>query len=384
MKRKRKMVLIIASVVILILILVIFVVFPPSLGKAKPFRDENGNVIPNSIAEKCHVEVDGCELGMYILGKDISNPVLLVCGGGPGIPQYFLEHERPSCLTDQFVVCYWDYRGTGLSYDSSIHPDDVTTQKYISDIKEVTDYLCERFDKEKIYIMGHSFGTYMALNTISRYPERYHAYFAMSQVCNQIESEYLAYDYMKEQYEKNGNTSMVKKFEKCSIRESDEYYNKYFESSLRDTAMHELGIGTTRDMKSVITGIFFPSLRIKEYTQGERINFWRGKIASGKFAVTHDSSCFNAFEEIVSVKVPVYFFAGEYDYTCAYSLQKEYFKNWKLLKKSFIRLRTLLTVRFMRKRKRRQRFLRKYFQSMKNKFCMQFLISCKQQMTIVL
>ena len=47
----------------------------------------------------------------------------------------------------------------------------------------------------------------------------------------------------------------MEKFENYPIRESDEMYTKYFSSSLRDTAMHELGVGTTRDMDSVITGI---------------------------------------------------------------------------------------------------------------------------------
>ncbi len=36
--------------------------------------------------------------------------------------------------------------------------------------------------------------------------------------------------------------------------------------ALRDPAMHSLGIGTTHDMNSVITGIFLPSLACRDYT----------------------------------------------------------------------------------------------------------------------
>lgn len=103
-------------------------------------------------------------------------------------------------------------------------------------------------------------------------------------------------------------------------------YEKYFSSSLRDTAMHELGVGTTRNMDSVITGIFFPSLKCTSYTWGERVNLWRGKALSNRFEVVNDSTGFNAWEDVTSTQVPIYFFAGKNDYTCNYELQKKYYE----------------------------------------------------------
>ena len=50
--------------------------------------------------------------------------------------------------------------------------------------------------------------------------------------------------------------------------------------ALRDKYMHEIGIGTTHDMQSVVTGIFLPSWQFREYTLGEKLNLWRGKFAS--------------------------------------------------------------------------------------------------------
>lgn len=222
-----------------------------------------------------------------------------------------------------------------MSYHSDSSADDMTTEQYISDIIEVTHYLRNRFKKEKIYILGHSFGTYAAIKTVQKSPERYYAYIAMSQTCNTKESEYLAYDYMKQQYEKLGNQKMVKQFEVYPIRDSEEIYENYFSSSFRDNAMHDLGIGTTREMKSVISGIFFPSLRCTAYTWQERINIWKGKSFSTQFPVTKDAITFNAFEEVSSLQVPIYFFAGKYDYTCNYPLQKKYYEQIKAPSKDF-------------------------------------------------
>ena len=119
------------SVFFAVILLLILIVFPPCKGIIPQFCNENGEVIENSIAEKCYLEVEDGNLGMIIIAKDISNPGLLVCGGGPGIPKYLMEYMYPSGLADKFVVCYLEYRGTGLSYSSDIKAEEMTTEKYI-------------------------------------------------------------------------------------------------------------------------------------------------------------------------------------------------------------------------------------------------------------
>lgn len=106
-------------------------------------------------------------------------------------------------------------------------------------------------------------------------------------------------------------------------------------TSLRDTAMHELGVGTTRYMHSVITGILFPSLQVKAYTQTERIHIWKGKIRSFRYAVVYEAWHFNAFHKVPSIEIPIFFFAGKYDYTCCYSLQQQYYEQINAPEKKF-------------------------------------------------
>ncbi len=303
--------------ILIVLTIMILIILPPSLG-----RLPGGHVL----SEKTHLEIDGAQIGLILLSDKTDNPVLLVCGGGPGIPQYLMESLYPSVLPEYFTVCYFDYRGTGLSYDKNTDPAEMTTERYIEDTLRVTDYLKERFGQEKIYIMGHSFGTFIALNTVDQRPENYIAYLSMAQICDQHRSELEAYDYMRSRYEEAGNSSMVAGFDEYKIRESEEDYRRYTNSALRDKAMHSLGVGTTSDMDNVITDLFFPSLRVRAYTPLERINIWRGKAASGSFAVHNESGLFNAFEMVPDIEIPIYFFAGENDMTCCTSLQKEYYE----------------------------------------------------------
>lgn len=317
---KNKKLLKSVGTIVCVIVAAVLIILPPSRGRLPEPKT------PNGLSERAELEVDGGSLGLFIISQDISNPVLIVCGGGPGIPQYLLEYLNQSPIPEVFTVCYWDYRGTGGSYDPGIDPSAMTTERYLKDTQAVTDYLRNRFSQDKIYIMGHSFGTYIAAKTVQAHPEKYAAYIAMSQIVDQVESENIAFDYMKEEYRKAGNDKMVKEFEKYHIFESRDDFEMYCQSGLRDKAMHDLGVGTTRKMDNVITGLFFPSLRCTTYTQKERIEIWKGKIQSSEFPVSGDTNTFNAFEDIPSMEIPVYFMVGKYDYTCLADLQVKYYE----------------------------------------------------------
>ncbi len=99
--------------------------------------------------------------------------------------------------------------------------------------------------------------------------------------------------------------------------------------------MHSLGIGTTHDMHSVISGIFLPSLTCKEYTLIEKINMWRGKSRSGISILWANMLATDLSEQVPELKLPVYFFEGIYDYTCSYSEAKAYFEKLKAPVKGF-------------------------------------------------
>jgi pimeloyl-ACP methyl ester carboxylesterase len=99
--------------------------------------------------------------------------------------------------------------------------------------------------------------------------------------------------------------------------------------------MHSLGIGTTHDMKSVISGIFFPSLKCREYTFSEKVNMWVGKSRAGISIVWANILATDLSEKVTELKIPVYFFEGIYDYTCSYSVAKSYFEKLKSPIKGF-------------------------------------------------
>jgi pimeloyl-ACP methyl ester carboxylesterase len=317
----KKMAVVLISILFAVICILTIVLWIYSPGKSAPFRDESGNQIAGSISEKIFITINNVKLGMFIKSKDKTNPVLLILHGG--IPLYYLNQKYPTGLEDYFTVVWWEQRGSGLSYHSNIAPESVTLKQLVADAIEVTNYLCTRFGKNKIYLMGHSGGSYIGIHTAAKAPELYHAYIGLSQMSDQLKSEQLAHEYMLRQYRLKGNKKMAKKLEDAPVIKgtSDEYLK------LRDNAMHSLGVGTTHNIRSVFREIFLPSLTFKEYTLREKYNFWKAKAHSGVHPLWKDMLSTKLMTQVPELEIPVYFFSGIYDYTVSYTLSKEYLKE---------------------------------------------------------
>jgi pimeloyl-ACP methyl ester carboxylesterase len=149
----------------------------------------------------------------------------------------------------------------------------------------------------------------------------------------QLKSERLAYEYMLKEFTENGNREMVRKLEAAPATMTDGIPDAYL--AVRDGAMHSLGIGTTHDMQSIITGIFLPSLTFRGYTLLEKVNLWRGKSQSGVSSMWDEMIDTDLTIKVPELEIPVYFFGGIYDYTCSYTLAKDYLAKLQAPMKGF-------------------------------------------------
>ena len=314
-----------------ILILVALLLFWSYPGKPQPFLDQDGNPLADSLSEKIYLNINGAKEGMIIKSKDVNNPVLLYLHGG--MPDYFLTEKYPTGLEDYFAVVWWEQRGVGISYSADTSAETITTEQYISDTLDVTNYLRHRFGKEKIYLMGHSGGTFFGIQAAARAPELYYAYIGVAQISNQLKSEKMAYDYMLQQFKQNGNSKMVRKLEATPVTLTGGTPAGY--DMLRDLAMHSLGIGTMHEMDSPVTGIILPSWQCRDYTLAEKLNTWRGKASTGISSLWDEVMVTDLSHQVTKLDIPVYFFSGIYDYTVNHHLAKEYFDKIEAPMKGF-------------------------------------------------
>lgn len=305
------------------LLLYIVIVSP---GKPQALRGWNGEIIGGSISEKISVTIGGVQQGMFIRSKNIENPVLLFLHGGPCFPNYFLFEKFNPDLEDYFTVCYWEQRGGGLSYTPQVTVESMTLEQLTSDAIEVTDYLRERFKKDKIFIMAWSGGTTLALPAVARNPEFFYAYIAMGQITNQSKSERMAYDFMLRQYTESNDCQSVKRLRKYHGLETESDLISFYNSATRDKLMHQSGVGTMRSMKSVFKGVFLPVWTCRAYTLKEKWNIWKSKIffLPGTDLKTETLTA-DFSQTYPKIDVPIYFISGQYDLTVNIDLSKDYY-----------------------------------------------------------
>ena len=318
--------LLVFAVIILLLLIV-----SPGKSRSCPVSDTG-----KSICEKSFLRIGGVRQGMFIRGADTCNPVLLFVHGGPSFSEYFLVEKYPTGLEDYFTVCYWDQRGGGLSISPEVTRESLNLTQLAADMIEVTNYLRNRFGKEKIYIVAHSGGTAFAIKAVAENPHLFSAYIGMAQVTKQAESEKRAWKYMADRYNSQGRRKMVARLEEYPVARDDSFILPFFNSVVRDKAMHELGIGTMRNMKSIMTGVFYPVWLCRAYTVREKFNIWRSKFSFvNKSGLRAEVLALDMSEEVPSLGVPAYFLSGRHDLTVNHDLSEEYFNNLECPLKKF-------------------------------------------------
>jgi pimeloyl-ACP methyl ester carboxylesterase len=105
--------------------------------------------------------------------------------------------------------------------------------------------------------------------------------------------------------------------------------------AVRDEAMHRAGIGTTRRMRSVITGIFLPVWASPVYTVREKLAVWRGKWSAHSTRMWNQLLRLDVPALVPRLEVPVYFLHGAHDLTTSYALARAYFGELRAPAKAF-------------------------------------------------
>jgi proline iminopeptidase len=109
------------------------------------------------------IPVGGAELYSREVGPGTA---IIVLHGGPDFDQSYLLPEMDR-LSDSFHLIYYDQRGRGRSADR-VQPEDVTLASDIADLEKVRQY----FHLDSVVLLGHSWGTVLALEYALRYPQR--------------------------------------------------------------------------------------------------------------------------------------------------------------------------------------------------------------------
>ncbi|HJR72084.1 MAG TPA: alpha/beta hydrolase [Luteimonas sp.] len=162
------------------------------------------------------VELGGLAQTINIRGHHRGNPVLLVLHGGPGLAMMPVAHQYLRPLEEFFTVVQWDQRGAGRTYaanDPAKVAPTMTVDRMVGDAEELTVYLRKRFAKDKIVLLGHSWGTMLGAKLAQKHPDWFYAYVGVSQVVDLRENEKRGYAAVLRWAQSTGNAEAVRELE---------------------------------------------------------------------------------------------------------------------------------------------------------------------------
>lgn len=173
-------------------------------------------VADNGIERLEKVRIGGIDQWVSIRGSDRRNPVLLMLHGGPGWVTMPTSWYFQRGWEEYFTVVQWDQRGAGKTYvanDPATVAPTMSRERMVADSEELVAWLRKEFAKKKIFVLGHSWGSYLGLELAQRRPEWLHAYIGIGQISNAPESERRGWAWTLQQARQDGNTQAVAELE---------------------------------------------------------------------------------------------------------------------------------------------------------------------------
>lgn len=313
---------IIKRVTVIVILSIIALLFRPTYTPSI-----NGN---KSISELTQIRVGGQNQTLLIRGKNKDNPIVLFLHGGPGLAQICYARKYQSKLEDNFLVVNWDQRGSGKSYSFFMNKDNLTKNQIAEDARDIIEYLCKTYGKDKIILVGHSWGTELAMNIIKKDSSKILSYIGVGQVVNQTEGELISYEYARDLAKQNQDSSALKVLDDIGSPPYKDVIKGTLEKENIIKKYCPLGedINITKD---IIKGSLFSpesnGLDAIKYACGNKLS------AETLWGTNKD---FNLFNEARKVDIPIYFCAGRYDYTTPSALVEKYYETLEAPYKEFI------------------------------------------------
>jgi pimeloyl-ACP methyl ester carboxylesterase len=285
------------------------------------------------IDEHHKLALNGATLDVRIRGTKRENPVLLFLHGGPGVcDRHFVLEDQAALASECTLVCL-DQRGAGKSYTRAQASQHMDTKLVLGDAIALIDWLQDRFSQDKIYIAGHSYGSYLGVLLCAQIPQKIAAYIGTGQLVNGAENERISYEFVLSEATKRGDQKALKQLARIGAP-VDGFYKSLDDLTTQRNLMTKFGGAAHGKKEGMIRSMVLPILRSPEYSlldiagyaKGAYYNLrelWREVIAT-KFDQT-----------ATRLDVPVFIMAGRHDRNTPPELARAWFDALEAPKKEW-------------------------------------------------
>lgn len=267
---------------------------------------------PNGIDSLEKIRLGGVDQWILIRGWNRDNPVLLLMHGGPGFPCMPFAHVA-GALERRFVVVHWDQRGAGKSYSPTVPDSSMNMKQFIDDTLELTDLFRGRFNQPRIFLGAHSWGSMIGALAVAQAPDRFSAYFAVSQAANAPESERMMYRWALEKAAETGNEKAASELKKPGPPPYERFadYNRMTDWIAQFSRAEHRPITRWRFAQLALESPFYSWADLVRIPLGAKFSF--SQLWREAFYKT------DLFKQAPRLDVPAFFFLGRYDHTATAS-----------------------------------------------------------------
>lgn len=292
---------------------------------------------PNGIAILERVQIGGIGQWIEVRGEDSGHPILLWIHGGPGMAFVPLAGAFQGPLEKHFTVVQWDQRGAGKTYasnDKDLQRRTMTVSRMEQDTLDVVNYLRHRFHKEKIFVLGHSWGSVLGLWLAHEHPGLIYAYVGVGQLLNMKQNQKVMYQDALQEARSRHNQQAVKDLESIApypvaglTPRKDSVVNTWSAALLGPPANGAAFADVGRILSDVVSA--------PEYSLADDLGFVRGvQLSLDAFLPQLNGLDLNSLG--FDFRTPVFFFEGRHDPFCRPSLVWEYSQAIRAPRKEFL------------------------------------------------
>jgi len=267
-----------------------------------------------------YLTVEGAKLFLLTRGADRRLPVLLWLHGGPGGAERPLFQYYNGDLEMHFVVAYWDQRGAVRSFDPEADPGDLTVARHLADLDVIVDHLRNVFGRDKIVLVGHSWGGMLGMLYAQRHPAKVAALIAVAPLVSPCESQQQQYKFIVTEATRNHDETTLTRLREIGPRPYKKASRGLAADALADryvAVFHRkpnrwwvLVVGVLREL---VTPWEIPRLIHANDVSLD--------------AMTPELLALDLRQAVPSVRVPVLFFLGRYDHHIGSAIAARYFES---------------------------------------------------------
>lgn len=287
-----------------------------------------GSVAHTALSEDRYLSINDARQFISIRSKDAGkNPVLLFLHGGPGASATVLFQKKNRALVNDFTVVCWDQRGAGRSYTRKMDKSKLTVSQLVDDAAVLIDYLCRRFQQQKIFLVGHSWGSRLGMYLVRLYPERIAGYIGAGQEVCAYDGELQSWQYTIGEARRRNNKKALEELEEMGAPQQGDYRQMYRTGfgGLVKQKHWLLKLGGERFERTHYRDWVIAMLAGYRFNMFQLIRWSKASAAtSGAFLQDNAYHHFDLRKDIPAVQVPVYFISGRADYNTPWPLVKEY------------------------------------------------------------